>query len=434
MHGCFQKLGDAPGRGRWYAIRLIAALIGITTSSYGKDDGKIVTVDDRFVLRGSTWRGMGVNYFDAFIRAARDTSNRTYEDGFRVLDSLNIPFARVAFSGYAWKDMWVYRENKDAYFKIMDSVVSSAKQHNLRLVPSLIWNINLPPEMTGQKLGNFGDSQSLSMRWARSYVREVVDRYKGDTTILMWEIGNEFYPYGDLPKESRFYTPLNTPQIRGVLQILAREVAELDPITPISSGNQAPVQNQYHRYLFRKNPSLHKTMGIDDSPDEHGKAIMLLHPKPINVISSHLYLMNRHRTRRSRWGFQKGEFEYLRFLKDLGKRSKMPVFLGEYGVNDQDLDSTGNALDGKVQAEKLRRFIVSILEAGIPVSAIWVFDFKHYDPPGMKSRPGHPYWSITTSNDRCYQLGMVAAANSLLLSDPSGKTAASKMPQPVHQK
>lgn len=432
MHEIFQKFGVWGGG--HYVVRLILVLIGTAVGAYGKNDGKIVTVDDRFLLRGKTWRGMGVNYFDAFIRAVRDTNNHTYEEGFRVLDSIGIPFARVAFSGYAWKDMWIYRENKGLYFEIMDSVVSSAKRNNLRLVPSLIWNIKLPAEMTDEKLGDLSDSQSASMQWARNYVREVVARYKDDTTILMWEIGNEFYPYGDLPKESKFYTPLNTPKIRNILQVLSRDVADLDPVTPISSGNQAPVRNQYHRYLSRTSQSLRKAMDLDDSPDEHGKAIVLLHPKPINIISSHLYLMNRHRTRGSRWGFQKNELEYLRFLKDLGKRSKMPVFLGEFGINDQDRDSAGKPLDENAQAQELRRFMVSILESGIPVSAIWVFDFKHFDPPGMKSALGRPYWSITTFNDRSYQLGMVAAANGILRSDPSGKTAAGKMPQPVFRK
>lgn len=431
MRVILNRLAAAKTWNERYSFRLILILIWAAASIYGNDDGKIVTTADHFVLRGRTWRGMGVNYVDAFIRAVKDTSNHSYEDGFRVLDSLGIPFARVAFSGYAWKDMWVYRENKKVYFGIMDSVVASAKRHNIRLIPSLIWNIDLPGQMSNENLDDYANLQSASMQWARGYVREVVGRYRGDTTILMWEIGNEYYPFGDLPKESRFYTPLNTPKIRTILQTLSREAAALDPVTPITSGNQAPVENQYHRYLAHTVAAKYKSNHRDDSPEEHGKAIMLLHPKPINVISSHLYELNRHRSGIPKWEFQKGISGYLQFLKSLGKKSKAPVFLGEFGINDQDRDAKGSLFDRKAQADRLYRFIVSILESDIPVSAIWVFDFKHFDPPGMKSLPSRPYWSITTSNDRSYQLGMVGAANALMRSDLPGKTAAAKMPQPV---
>ena len=69
--------------------------------------GLLVTPGGELSLNGKPYRGVGVNYFNAFYRillspTARDTS---YKAGFRYLKSQGIPFYQVLRRGLLAKRM-----------------------------------------------------------------------------------------------------------------------------------------------------------------------------------------------------------------------------------------------------------------------------------------------------------------------------------------
>ena len=50
--------------------------------------------------RGVPYRGIGVNYYDAFARALEQPPRLSYEAGFQELAARKIPFARFSAGGY----------------------------------------------------------------------------------------------------------------------------------------------------------------------------------------------------------------------------------------------------------------------------------------------------------------------------------------------
>ena len=68
---------------------------GAETSSLG------LSVNSAGVLtrNGAPYRGIGVNYYDAFIRTLRNPQDDSYRAGFSKLGANNIPFARFAAGG-----------------------------------------------------------------------------------------------------------------------------------------------------------------------------------------------------------------------------------------------------------------------------------------------------------------------------------------------
>lgn len=388
---------------------MIAAMAILASAFHAASSGEVqprlrTGTDGTILLDGRPWRGIGVNFFDAFIRTLRDSSDTSFVHGFRVLDSLGIPFARLSMCGFNEKDMRLYEQDKSAYFKRMDAVVSAARKWNIGLVPSLIWTENLPARMMRQPFDSLTDTNSASARWAKDYVREVVSRYRSETSIWVWEIGNEYYPFGDLPESSRSHNPMTTTATVSYLQMLASAVRQLDPIRPITSGNQRPVDHQYHRAQYRLDTSRSRSMWQKDDYEEHKSVLRTLHPAPIGILSTHVYGFRR----LGGWTGKglvppHGEVEYFSLVSRIGRELGMPVFLGEFGVDRDDMDSQGVRLDSIGQRALFTRFVDGIVASGIPLSALWVFDASRF----IKDFS----WDVTPWNARAYQLELIAEAN-----------------------
>src|SRR6476646_7224744 len=110
---------------------------GAETSSLGLH----VNSGGALTRNGAPYRGIGVNYYDAFIRTLRNPQDVSYRDGFSKLGEHQIPFARFAAGGYTAQDFKLYLTDKDAYFRLLDGVVQSAEKSNVGLIASLFWSI-----------------------------------------------------------------------------------------------------------------------------------------------------------------------------------------------------------------------------------------------------------------------------------------------------
>lgn len=365
------------------------------------------------ILDGRLWRGIGVNYFDAFTRTLADTADKSYKKGFKTLDSLGIPFVRLSMSGYSSPNMALYVSNKPHYFQLMDSVVASAAANHIGLIPSIIWNIDMPVLMAGQTQAAYADTGSATWVWVKNYYTEIVTRYKNSPAIWAWEIGNEFYPYGDIPNSSVYHTPITTTVLRTFFTGIGNLIHQIDSTRLISSGNQAPWYSQYHRYMYRLDTIANlATYGQDDTRDQCKEVLNVLHPSPINIISSHVYPFQtnfRHYFANS--NPRVNEAGYIREINMMSQELGKPLFVGEFGVYDGDVDSNGVALDSAGQTALYTSMVASIETNKVPLAAMWVFDFNYFNPPGQASVTYRPYWTATVQNNRAYQLLLIAAAN-----------------------
>jgi len=350
--------------------------------------GLSVRADGALIRAGKPYRGIGVNYFDAFSRTLKDPNDTSYDRGFRALAKRGIPFARFMCCGFWPAENRLYLNRREAYFRRLDRVVASAEFHGIGLIPSLFWHRSTVPDLVYEPCDQWGNPKSKTHEFLRTYTREVVMRYRGSRAIWGWEFGNEYNLSADLPNAAthrpptpkRLGTPatrsardeLTRPMIRTAFAAFAREVRKHDPHRLITTGNSLPRASAWHQRA--------EGSWKADTPAQFAEILLGDHPNPMDAISVHVYKTP----------------ERLDGALAAAIRAKKPLFVGEFGV------------PGPASAENRKRFadLLGLIErSSVPLAALWVYDFARQRD-----------WSVTASNARSYQLRAVAAANRRLRS------------------
>lgn len=344
-----------------------------------------LTVRDGVLMKnGQVWRGVGVNYFDCFLRTLKNGEDTSYDAGFRTLAEYRIPFARFCATGFWPNEMNLYRTNRTEYFRRLDGVVKSAEKHGIGLVPSLFWYFACVPDLVGEPMDQWGNPQSKTHAWMREYVREVVTRYRRSPAIWAWELGNEFSLQGNLPNAKDHRPPVHPPatgtpasrserddltyaMVRIAFAEFAKAVREHDPDRLIVTGDSFPRLSAWHQE--RENSWKH------DTKEQFQEMLEKANPDPVSGISLHAY-----------------EDDDQRFLwaVEVARKLKKPIFIGEFGAQKETPE----------QAAKFQRLLKAIRDSGIPLAALWVFDYQRQKD--FNILPGTP---------RAYQLEAIAAEN-----------------------
>jgi len=347
------------------------------------------------VLReGRPYRGIGVNYFSAFGRTLHDPGDTSCEAGFRTLHSLGIPFCRLMGGGFWPSEQKLYRDNPHEFFRRFDAVVRSAERSHVGLIPSLFWNESTVPDLVGEPVSAWADPKSKTRAYMRDYVRDVVGRYRHSPALWGWEFGNEFNLSADLPNAAehrpQIVPALGTPatrtardevtygDIRAVFAAFALEVRRYDPDRLISTGDGFPRESAWHNWK-------EKTWTAD-TPAQTAQMLREDNPAPINVLSVHAY----------------GDCAAaIRADAALGRQWGKPLFVGEFGAPGPP---------DKSEAE-FRSILKAIEDAGVPLAALWVYDFSNQDAD----------FNVTAASGRAYQLRAISEANTRLRAGVFGK-------------
>jgi len=336
---------------------------------------------------GKTFRGIGVNYFDCFLRTLRNPADISYDAGFSVLASKGIPFARFSAGGQWPKDMRLYQTNRAEYFRRLDEVVKAAAQHGVGLVPSFFWNYSCVPDLVGEPMDQWGNPKSKTRAWMRDYVREVAERYHDNPTIWAWEFGNEFSLNACLPNASEHrphgdpaftnatgrttHDDLTFGMINAAFTDFARVVRTFDSHRLIFTGDSFPRVSAWHQQ--------HENNWMKDSPEQFAEILAGANPNPISGISLHAY--------------EDEDEQRLPQAMLVSRTLNKPIFIGEFGV-------PGETALAKANFHKL---LESIVANEIPLAALWVFDFGR-----------QPNYNVTAENVRSWQLETIAEANKKL--------------------
>ncbi len=364
------------------AVAPVAPAAGLSTNSRGE-----------LLLHGVRFRGIGVNYYDAFTRTLGQNSRTNYDAGFRELAARKIPFARFSAGGFWPQDWELYRTNRSEYFNRLDGVVKSAGQHGIGLIPSLFWNMSAVPDLVGEPCNRWGDPNSRTIAFMREYTREIVTRFAQSPAIWGWEFGNEYNLVADLPNASEHRPPvlpgLGTPAqrsaeddlthaaIRVALREFAIEVRKHDPRRIIVSGNAFPRVSAWHQ-AKEKNWK-------PDTRQQFAEVLAADNPSPINTLSVRGYDLAT-------------DIGRLDQAITVAQAVKKPLFVGEFGV------------PGATTGESKMKFaaILSAIETNrVPLAALWVFDFDDQAKD----------WNVTSTNDRSWQLDAIQQANKRMRSN-----------------
>jgi len=336
---------------------------------------------------GTPYGGIGVNYYDAFTRTLAEPPHETYKAGFRELASRRIPFVRFSAGGFWPRDWALYQTNRSEYFARLDGVIKSAEEQKIGLIPSLFWNSATVPDLVGEPVNRWGQTNSRTHAFMREYTREVVTRYAPSPAIWGWEFGNEYNLGADLPNAAQ-HRPAVVPElgtpgkrtaedeltheaIRTAFREFAREVRRHDARHIIISGNAFPRPSAWHQ---TKEKSWRR-----DTPEQFAEVLAADNPSPMDTLSVRGYdLAN--------------DVGRLPQAMAVARSVRKPLFVGEFGVPGATTGTT------KTNFAMILRAIET---NGVPLAALWVFDFESQAKD----------WNVTATNDRAWQLSAIEEAN-----------------------
>ena len=351
--------------------------------------------DSVLIKDGRPFRGIGVNYFDLFVRTLKNPNDTSYKDGLKILSEHHIPFARFIACGYWPVDNDLYFKDKQAYFKLMDGVVKSAEENGVGLIPSFFFCYSTVPDLVGEPMSEWGSPKSKTIAFMQQYTREVVSRYRKSPAIWGWEFGNEIMLQADLhsPDNRPPVCPnLGTAKLRTELDDLtseaaryaqrafADEVRKLDPDRIIISGNAFPRATAWHLRTERS--------WKQDTRDQFAQELLADNADPMDVICVHLYGDSL-----PRFGSTLSYLELLRTTVDIAAKAGKPLIVEEFGTDETKGHDAARA--------EFENILSAIERARVPMASVWVYDYE-----GQKDT-----CNVTATNSRAYQLEAVEKAN-----------------------
>jgi len=356
---------------------------------------------------GKPYRGVGLNYFSCFNRTLKKNSDTSYEAGFRVLAEYHIPFVRFSATGFWPKDMKLYQENRETYFRLMDGVVRAAEKNGIGLIPSLFWFNACVPDLVGEHLDQWGNTNSKTIAFMRQYTHEVVSRYCNSPAIWALEMGNEYNSDAD-PTDylQKFLLAHNRPPVslangtpatrtirdyptHGELAVAFREFAQAvrrdDPHRLIESGADFPRPNAWHFYKEHNSTK--------DSPEQFQIILGMCSPDPMDLIDIHCY--NDTPTKPNSKDNWKRLDDAVIAARQIGK----PLFVGEFQFPREYAPESTQA------RQALEEFLAKLNRLQVPLAAVWVFDLPSQEEGSKDPR------NITATNKRAWELPLLRDHN-----------------------
>ena len=280
-------------------------------------------------------------------------------------------FVRVGLTGYRpigfddkLNDLAVWQDTPAAFWAATDDLFDELDKANIRIVPTLAWNIIQFPALGGDDLSTFlRDPNSRSRALFAKFVTEFVTRYKDRSTILFYELGNEWNLDADIDlqkicrdtgSKGCVWHNFSTDELVAFSRDAVSLIKRIDPSRKVASGYSLPRPAASHlRSTFNTSSA---GAWRNDSAEEYQNYLLYLN-EPFDIVSVHIYP-----PAADRFGGTSGLPTAIISLtmsavKSVGKQ----LFVGEFG------DSGATPF--------LRRFLYEIVEQHVDYAAIWVWEF-----------------------------------------------------------
>jgi hypothetical protein len=323
-----------------------------------------------------------------------------------------ITHVRFIASGFYPTDMtqapgWV--ADPQGYWAAFDAMVAAAGAHGIRLVPSILWNPYLFPDINGEPEGQLFVKGSKSRTMAEKYITQLVTRYASSDGILYWELGNELNLSADIDVSAcnacdgganycaQLDPPRGTPCQRtaadefyscnscrgapGATQEdlgqftadIAALVAGYDSKHAFSSGNSYPRPSAMHLGASPC-PACDWTL---DTPAEYQTALLALHPAGVAVMSVHHYPgpdLARFGSNDATGG------ALLSATAQIAATAGKTLYVGEFGQTRPGTVSCGGTIScgGEATWAPTRWVLDDIVTSQVPRAAVWGFDFFQF--------------------------------------------------------
>jgi Cellulase (glycosyl hydrolase family 5) len=368
------------------AFLLSQAITAMPVSSQAASLPGLSAARDGTLLRnGVPYRGVGVNYTDAFLRPLRHPGDESYRDDFRKLAANHIPFARITACGFSPSDYQLYQQDKENYFKLLDGVVQAAEESNVGLIADLFWSNTAVPDLVGEPRDQWGNSESKTRQFMRTYIREVVSRYVNSPAIWGWEFGNEYNLSLDSPDAWRNLPPVNprlgrtrsrgpddaltTEIFTSALSDFARTVREIDGHRMLLTGNSVPRFSAYHMQTERRNGA--------DNAEQFATMLLRQNPGPFNPICIHTAPMS------PMPHFAKRPVSYNELIQTCAgaaRSASKSLYIEEFITCPAKTECSI-----ATRQENVSKVLAAIQAHNVPLASVWVYGRKMIHDPNSLS-------------------------------------------------
>jgi hypothetical protein len=325
-----------------------------------------------------------------------------------------ITHVRFIASGFYPDDMttgmgWV--ADPTDYWAAMDATVAAAGAAGIKLVPSILWNVYLFPDINSEPAGQLFVKGSKTRTMAEQYITQLVTRYASSDGILYWEIGNELNLSADIDVSdcnvcdggTNYCAALDPPKgtpcertavdeyyscntCRGMGAVTQEDlgafssdiavlIAGIDTKHPVSSGDSYPTPYAWH-LAASPCPACDYTL---DSKTDYQSALLELHPTGVDIVSVHHYPG----PGLARFGSNDATGSALLALtQQIASTSGKTLYVGEFGEPRSGTVNCNGALScsGEATWAQSRWVLDDLLGNGVPSAALWGFDFFQYCP------------------------------------------------------
>jgi hypothetical protein len=364
------------------ALLVSQAIAALPVSSQAAaSPGLSVARDGKLLRNGVPYRGVGVNYTDAFLRPLRRPGDESYRDDFRKLGENNIPFARITACGFSASDYQLYLKDKENYFKLLDRVVKAAEESNVGLIADLFWVSYTVPDLVGEPRDQWGNAQSKTRQFMRTYTREVVSRYVNSPAIWGWEFGNEYSHSVDLLDAWRNLPPidprvgrtrsrgpddtLTTEIFTSALSDFARTVRESDEHRILLTGNALPRFSAYHMQAGSRGP---------DTLQQWATMLLRQNPGPFNPVCIHSSPVS------PLPHFAKGYNELIQTCASAARTASKSLYIEEFVTCPPKTECST-----VTRRENVGKVLAAIQANNVPLASVWNYGRKLMRDPNSLS-------------------------------------------------
>jgi mannan endo-1,4-beta-mannosidase len=364
------------------------------------------TESTKLLIDGKEYRAIGVNQPDLFTSYAAPELLGTHvnveqanELKQKMIDAIldaeknQIAFFRFWATGFWPRDMQLYFDKPDVYWEKMDEVINLCKKHNIKLIPSIFWHLDMWHMLCEEDRQAILNPDSKTYKAMYKYAKEIVSRYKDDTNILMWELMNEGFLGADVQMEGRdappkgVYLPTNkiykekwkkedslsAPMLRQFYIEMTAYIKSIDSNHLVTSGDAGVRETS--QSLREKFPD---QAWITDSLRQNMSNQLNAQPEPLDVFSFHQYVSFKEPNKIGNLTY----LDYYRCVIRTAHASLTPVFIGELGQIDPSFKDDPDA--------KWTRSAIDMMdEEGVALICLWAWHFPHQPENDLRSST-HP--------------------------------------------
>jgi hypothetical protein len=343
--------------------------------------GLSVARDGTLLRNGVPYRGVGVNYTDAFWRPLRHPGDESYRDDFRKLGANHIPFARMVACPLRASDYQLYFQDKEKYFKVLDGVVHAAEEANVGLIANLFFGSYVISSLADESRNQWGNPQSKTRQYMRTYAREVVSRYVNSPAIWGWEFGSEYNLSLDNPDQWRNRPRVNrslgitrspgpddmltTEAYSSALSDFARTVREIDDHRILLTGNSIPRFNAYHMQAGSRGA---------DSLKQWTTMLLRQSPGPFNPICIH------ESPNAQLPHFAKRYNDLIQICAGAARSASKSLYIEEFVTCPPKTECSI-----ATRREYVNEVLAAIQANNVPLASVWVYERKMVHDPNSLS-------------------------------------------------